>query len=151
MKTETRVEKNKEKIQELAGKGLTPTEVATAIGFAPAQFAQILNEDDHPFNTIYWAAKVEYGERLRTAALDIIARGTDDNVKAKLLELLIHEHNKMLENKRLVTGYTNIKKLMSIVRNQNSCIRNPALAVQVEKGKQKRRTNKRKLIRETVR
>jgi len=100
--TEAQAEKNRAKIHDLAAKGLAPAEVATAIGFSPAQFAEILNNDDHPFNVIYWNAKVEYGEQLRTAALDIILTCSDAGVKAKLLEFLMQENNKMLENKRLV-------------------------------------------------
>ena len=115
---ETLIRRKKKKIEELAEKGLLPADVATAIGLTPAQFAQICTDDDHPFNTIYWAAKVKHIDRLRAAAISIIENGTDEAVKAKLIEYLTNEHNTAVENKRLAVGFTNIKKLVSLIRKQ---------------------------------
>ena len=113
---ETIIKRKRKKIEELAEKGLLPADVCTAIGLTPAQFAQINADDEHPFNTIYWAGKTKHIDRVRTAAIDIIENGTDESVKFKLIEYLTQEHNTALENKRLTVGYTNIKKLVSLIR-----------------------------------
>ena len=112
------IRRKKKKIEELAEKGLLPADVATAIGLTPAQFSQIITDDEHPFNVIYWVAKVKHIDRLRTAAIEIIENGTDEAVKCKLIEYLTNEHNTAVENKRLAVGFTNIKKLVSLIRKQ---------------------------------
>ena len=63
--------KQKKTIVALAKKGCTISEVATAIGFTQGQMAHILEDESHPFNVIYWNAKVEYTQRLRDCAMDI--------------------------------------------------------------------------------
>ena len=52
--------KQKKTIGALARKGCTISEVGTALGFTQGQMALILEEESHPFNVIYWNAKVEY-------------------------------------------------------------------------------------------
>ena len=119
MNVEQLVQSQKKKIIELAEKGLAPIDVATAIGMTPAQYAETSTNDEHPFNTIYWTAKVKYITQLHKAAIDLIKHGTDDAVKFKIIEYLTNEHNRAVEHKRLVVGYTNIKKLYELIRKQN--------------------------------
>jgi len=115
---ETFIRRKKKKIEELAEKGFLPCDVATAIGLTSAQLAQINTDDEHPFNTIYWTAKIKYVDRLRATVLDLIENGKDEVVKLKAIEYLANEHNVAAENKRLTVGYTNIKKLVSLIRKQ---------------------------------
>ena len=110
--------KQRASIETLAKKGCTISEVGTALGFTQSQLAQILEEESHPFNVVYWNAKVAYTERLRDFALDIAERSEDDAVRARIVEFLAAENSKAFENKRLHTGYTNIRKLLSLVRQQ---------------------------------
>ena len=118
MNVEQLAQKQKNKIIKLAEKGLAPVDVATAIGLTPAQYAETTTNDEHPFNTIYWTAKVKYITQLHDAALDLIKHGTDESVKLKTIEYLTNEHNKVAEHKRLAVGYTNIKKLYELIRKQ---------------------------------
>jgi hypothetical protein len=77
--------KQRETIETLARKGCTISEVGTALGFTQTQMAQILEEENHPFNVIYWNTKVEYTQRIRDFALDIAEHGEDVAVRAKML------------------------------------------------------------------
>ena len=110
--------KQKESITTLARKGCTISEVGTALGFTQNQLALILEEESHPFNTAYWNAKVEYAQRLRDFAMDVAEHSEDASVRGKMIEFLTKENSEAFEHKRLHTGYTNIKKLLSLVRNQ---------------------------------
>jgi hypothetical protein len=110
--------KQREIVETLARKGCTLSEVGTALGFSQEQMTYILEEEEHPFNVAYWNAKVAYTQRLRGFALDIAEHSEDDAVRAKIIEFLTRENNEAFENKRLHTGYTNIKKLLSLVRQQ---------------------------------
>jgi|GEM_PF-3927849 len=116
---EALVRRKKKKIEELAAKGHSPVDVGTAIGLTPAQYAQVSTDDEHPFNTIYWTAKITFINRLRDAAVDIVENGKDEAVRMKVIEYLTNEHNLAAENKRLAVGYTNIKKLYALIRKQN--------------------------------
>ena len=110
--------KQKKTIVALAKKGCTLNEVATALGFTQAQMALIFEDESHPFNVIYWSAKVEYTQRLRDCALEVAERCDDPAVRGKMIEFLAKENSTAFENKRLHTGYTNIRKLLSLVRQQ---------------------------------
>jgi hypothetical protein len=110
--------KQKKTIVSLARKGCTVSEVGTALGLTQNQLAQILEEENHPFNVIYWNTKVEYTQRLRDFALDIAEHGEDAAVRAKMVEFLTKENSEAFEHKRLHTGYTNIRKLLSLMRQQ---------------------------------
>jgi predicted transcriptional regulator len=110
--------KQKETIAILARKGCTLSETGTALGFSQSQLTQILEEESHPFNVTYWNAKVAYTQRLRDFVMDIAENGVDEAVRAKIVEYLVTENSKAFENKRLHTGYTNIRKLLSLVRQQ---------------------------------
>jgi transcriptional regulator with XRE-family HTH domain len=110
--------KQKATIETLAKKGCTLSEVGTALGLSQSQLSQILEEESHPFNVAYWHAKVAYTQRLRDFALDIAEHCEDASVRGKIVEYLVTENSKAFENKRLHTGYTNIKKLLSLVRQQ---------------------------------
>jgi hypothetical protein len=111
-------DEQKTTIESLAHKGCSVSEVGTALGFTPNQLAQIFEDDCHPFNVAYWNAKMAYTQRLRDLALNIAENSTDDAVRAKILEYLTKENSEAFENKRLHTGYTNIRKLLSLVRQQ---------------------------------
>jgi len=108
----------KTKIKTLARQGCSIHEVATALGFTQGQIAQILEDEYHSFNQTYWQAKVKYAQRLRDLAMKIAESSDDDSVRAKMLEYLAKENADAFENKRLHTGYTNIRKLLSLVRQQ---------------------------------
>jgi len=110
--------KQKTKIGTLARKGCSIHEVGTALGFTQGQVAQILENEDHPFNQTYWQEKVKYAQRLRDLAMKIAENSEDDSVRAKILEFLTKENSDAFENKRLHTGYTNIRKLLTLVRSQ---------------------------------
>ena len=110
--------KQKKTIGALARKGCTISEVGTALGFTQGQMALILEDESHPFNVIYWNAKVEYTQRLRDFAMEIAESSDDPAVRAKMVEFLAKENSTAFENKRLHTGYTNIRKLLSLVRQQ---------------------------------
>ena len=110
--------KQKREIGTLARKGCSIHEVGTALGFTQGQVAIILEDENHPFNAIYWKAKVQYAKRLRDLAMKIAESSDDDAVRAKMLEYLAKENTDAFENKRLHTGYTNIRKLLSLVRQQ---------------------------------
>ena len=118
MNTDVLTAQRKRKIGSLARKGCSINEVGTALGFTQGQVAQILEDENHPFNTAYWQAKVKYAQRLRDLALSLAETSEDDSVKAKMLEFLAKENSEAFENKRLHTGYTNIRKLLSLVRQQ---------------------------------
>ena len=94
------------------------SEVGTALGLTQNQLAQILEEESHPLNVIYWNAKVEYAQRIRDFAMEIAEHSEDAAVRAKMVEFLAKENSEAFENKRLHTGYTNIRKLLSLVRQQ---------------------------------
>ena len=111
-------DKQQERIKTLAIKGCTISEVGTALGFTQNQLAQILEDENHPFNVLYWNTKVEYTQRLRDFAMDIAEHGDDVAVRAKMVEFLAKENSEAFEHKRLHTGYTNIRKLLSLVRQQ---------------------------------
>jgi hypothetical protein len=108
----------KTKIETLARKGCSIHEVGTALGYTQGQFAAILEDEHHPFNQTYWQAKVKFAQRLRDLAMKIAETSEDDSVRAKLLEFLTKENSDAFENKRQHTGYTNIRKLLSLVRGQ---------------------------------
>jgi predicted transcriptional regulator len=108
----------KNKIKTLARQGCSIHEVGTALGFTQGQVAQILEDENHPFNQTYWQEKVKYAQRLRDLAMKIAETSDDDSVRAKLLEFLTKENSDAFENKRQHTGYTNIRKLLSLVRQQ---------------------------------
>ena len=108
----------KTKIKNLARQGCSIHEVATALGFTQGQTAAILDDENHPFNQTYWQEKVKYAQRLRDLAMKIAETSEDDSVRAKLLEFLTKENSDAFENKRQHTGYTNIRKLLSLVRQQ---------------------------------
>jgi len=110
--------KQKKTIVAMARKGCTISEVGTALGFTQGQMAHILEDENHPFNVIYWSTKVEYTQRLRDFAMEIAENGDDVAVRAKMVEFLAKENSEAFENKRLHTGYTNIRKLLSLVRRQ---------------------------------
>jgi hypothetical protein len=110
--------KQRETIATLARKGCTLSETGTALGFTQSQLLQIFEEESHPFNVAYWNAKVAYTQRLRDFAMDIAENGDDEAVRAKIIEFLTTENSKAFENKRLHMGYTNIRKLLSLVRQQ---------------------------------
>jgi len=110
--------KQKATIESLAQKGCSINEVGTALGFTPNQLTQILEDESHPFNVAFWNAKMAYTRRLRELAMNIAENSTDDTVRAKILEFLTKENIEAFENKRLHTGYTNIRKLLSLVRQQ---------------------------------
>jgi hypothetical protein len=111
-------DKQKTKIKTLAQKGCSIHEVGTALGFTQGQVAAMLEDENHPFNQTYWQAKVKYAQRLRDLALNLAKSSEDDSVRAKMLEYLAKENNDAFENKRQHTGYTNIRKLLSLVRQQ---------------------------------
>jgi hypothetical protein len=108
----------KTKIKNLARQGCSIHEVGTALGFTQGQVALILEDENHPFNQTYWQEKVKYAQRLRSLAMKIAETSKDDSVRAKLLEFLTKENSDAFENKRQHTGYTNIRKLLSLVRQQ---------------------------------
>jgi hypothetical protein len=108
----------KTKIKTLAHQGCSIHEVGTALGFTQGQVAQILDNEHHPFNIIYWQAKVRYARRLHDLALKLAENSEDESVKARMLEFLAKENSDAFENKRQHTGYTNIRKLVSLVRSQ---------------------------------
>jgi len=110
--------KQKTKIGTLARKGCSIHEVGTALGFTQGQIAQMLEDEHHPFNQAYWQAKVKYAQRLRDLAMKIAESSDDDAVRVKMLEYLAKENSDAFENKRLHTGYTNIRRLLSLVRQQ---------------------------------
>jgi hypothetical protein len=110
--------KQKRIVIALAQKGCTISEVGTALGFTQGEMAHILEDESHPFNVIYWNTKIEYTKRLRDFAMDIAEHGDDVAVRAKMVEFLAKENSEAFENKRLHTGYTNIKKLLSLMRRQ---------------------------------
>ena len=110
--------KQKKTIVALAKKGCSISEVGTALGFSQGQMAHILEDESHPFNVVYWNAKVEYTQRLRDFAMDIAENSDDPAVRAKMVEFLAKENSTAFENKRLHTGYTNIRKLLSLMRSQ---------------------------------
>jgi len=110
--------KQKTKIGTLARKGCSIHEVGTALGFTQGQIAQILEDEHHPFDQTYWQAKVRYAQRLRDLAMKIAESSDDDAVRVKMLEFLAKENSDAFENKRMHTGYTNIRKLLSLVRQQ---------------------------------
>ena len=110
--------KQKTKIKNLAEKGCSIHEVGTALGYTEGQFAAILEEEHHPFNQTYWQAKVKFAGRLRDIALNIAEASEDDAVRVRIIEFLAKENNDAFENKRQHTGYTNIRKLLSLVRQQ---------------------------------
>ncbi|MDR0326909.1 MAG: hypothetical protein LBI05_01290 [Planctomycetaceae bacterium] len=111
-------EKQKTKIKSLAQQGCSIHEVGTALGFTQGQIAAILDDENHPFNQTYWQARVKYAQRLRGFAMQLVKTSDDDSVRAKLLEFLTKENSDAFENKRQHTGYTNIRKLLSLVRQQ---------------------------------
>ena len=82
------------------------------------QFAAILEDEHHPFNQTYWQEKVKFAGRLRDIALNIAETSEDDAVRVRIVEFLSKETSDAFENKRLHTGYTNIRKLLSLVRQQ---------------------------------
>ena len=108
----------KTKIKTLAEKGCSIHEVGTALGYTQGQFAAILEDEHHPFNQTYWQAKVKFAGRLRDIAMKIAETSEDDAVRAKIIEFLSKENSEAFENKRQHTGYTNIRKLLSLVRQQ---------------------------------
>jgi len=110
--------KQRTKIGTLARKGCSIHEVGTALGFTQGQIAQILEDENHPFNQTYWQAKVKYSQRLRDLAMKIAENSDDDAVRVKMLEFLAKENTDAFENKRQHTGYTNIRKLLTLVRSQ---------------------------------
>ena len=110
--------KQKTKIGTLARKGCSIHEVGTALGFTQGQIAQLLEDEHHPFNQAYWQAKVRYAQRLRDLAMKIAESSDDDAVRVKMLEFLAKENSDAFENKRQHTGYTNIRKLLTLVRGQ---------------------------------
>jgi hypothetical protein len=110
--------KQKETIETMARKGCTINEVGTALGFSQEQMTYILEEELHPFNVAYWNAKVAYAQRLRDFVMNIAEHCEDASVRGKIVEFLVTENSKAFENKRLYTGYTNIRKLLSLVRQQ---------------------------------
>jgi len=110
--------KQKTKIKTLAEKGCSIHEVGTALGYTEGQFAAILENEFHPFNQTYWQAKVKFAGRLRDIAMKIAETSEDDSVRAKIIEFLTKENSEAFENKRMHTGYTNIRKLLSLVRSQ---------------------------------
>jgi deoxyribodipyrimidine photolyase len=105
-------------IETLAQKGCTMSEVGTAFGLTQNQMAEILEDENHPFNSVFWDAKIAYTQKLRDIAIDIAENGDDVAVRARMVEFLAKENSTAFENKRLHTGYTNIKKLLSLVRQQ---------------------------------
>ena len=50
--------------------------------------------------------------------MKIAESSEDDAVRVKMLEFLAKENSDAFENKRMHTGYTNIRKLLSLVRQQ---------------------------------
>ena len=110
--------KQKTKIETLAQKGCSIHEVGTALGYAQGQFAAILEDEHHPFNQTYWQAKVKFAGRLRDIAMKIAETSEDDSVRAKIIEFLTKENSDAFANKQMHTGYTNIRKLLSLVRSQ---------------------------------
>ena len=110
--------KQKNKIKTLAERGCSIHEVGTALGYTEGQFAAILENEHHPFNQAYWQAKVKFAQRLRDLALKIAETSEDDAVRAKIVEFLSKENSEAFENKRLYTGYTNIRKLFTLLRGQ---------------------------------
>ena len=111
-------DKQKAKIRTLARQGCSINEVGTALGFTQGTIAQILEDENHPFNTTYWQAKVRYARQLRDLAMNLAKTSEDDAVRAKVLEFLTKENSEAFENKRLHSGYTNIRKLVGLVRQQ---------------------------------
>ena len=108
----------KTKIKTLAEKGCSIHEVGTALGYTQGQFAAILEDEHHPFNQTYWQAKVKFTQRLRDIAIKIAETSEDDAVRVRIVEFLSKENNDAFENKRMHTGYTNIRKLLTLVRSQ---------------------------------
>jgi hypothetical protein len=108
----------KTKIKTLAEKGCSIHEVGTALGHTQGQFAAILEDEHHPFNQTYWQAKVKFAGRLRDIAMGIAETSEDDAVRVRIIEFLSKENSDAFENKRMHTGYTNIRKLLSLVRQQ---------------------------------
>ena len=109
-----------ETVKDLARRGCSLNEVGTALGFTEVQMSQILENEEHLFCKIYWQAKIEYTKHLRTVALNIAENSTDDAVRARMVEFLAKENHEAFEDKRSHTGFTNIKKLLAIVRQQFS-------------------------------
>ena len=110
--------KQKTKIKTLAEKGCSIHEVGTALGYTEGQFAAILENEFHPFNQTYWQEKVKFAGRLRDIAMKIAETSEDDAVRVRIIEFFSKENSEAFENKRLHTGYTNIRKLLSLVRQQ---------------------------------
>jgi len=105
-------------IAELARQGCSLNEVGTALGFNDVQISQILENDEHPLCKCYWQAKIEYTQRLRSVALNIAENSVDESVRAKMVEFLAKENQAAFEGKQLNHGFTNIRKLLSLVRAQ---------------------------------
>ena len=110
--------KQKETIEDLARKGCSISEVGMALGLSQHQMASIHEDERHPFNVAYWNAKIEYTSRLRDFAMNMAEHCADSSVRARIVEYLVTENSKAFENKRQHTSYTNIKKLLSLVRQQ---------------------------------
>ena len=110
--------KQRKTIADLARKGCSLVEVATALGFTQAEAIEIFENEAHPFNRLYWNVKIEYTLQIRTIALDIAENSQDDTVRAKMLEFLAKENAEMFESKQMHTGFTNVRKLLSVVRQQ---------------------------------
>ena len=99
-------DEQRETIETLAKKGCTMSEVGTALGLSQNQLSQILEDESHLFNVIYWSAKVEYAQRIRDFAMDIAEHNEDAAVRAKMVEFLAKENSEAFENKRLTATLT---------------------------------------------
>lgn len=106
------------KVRELAGQGCTVSEVCAALFFTEAERAETLENDEHPLYKAYWTGNNEYTKRLRDLALNIAENSTDETVRAKMTELLLKENRDAIMDKKVMNGYLNIRKLLSVVREQ---------------------------------
>ena len=94
-------DKQKAKIRVLARQGCSINEVGTALGFTQGTIAQILEDENHPFNTTYWQAKVRYARQLRDLAMNLAKTSEDDAVRAKILDFWQRKTAKPLR----ISGY----------------------------------------------
>jgi len=105
-------------VQDLARQGCTINEVAAALSFTEAEKAAALEDEEHPLSKAYWTARHAYTQRLRAVAMNIAENSTDESVRAKMVEFLVKENQELLMDKKFASGHTNIRKLLSIIREQ---------------------------------
>jgi len=98
----------RKKVIDLARQGCSLVEVATALGYKQAEAVEIFEDEEHPFNILYWETKIAYTLRLRAIAMNIAeSKDVDPSVRTKMLEFLAKENTEAFEKKQMHTGFTN--------------------------------------------